>query len=222
MPAKPVGARPGTVCRAENRCALDKLIDRIGILRHVPRDAEICGSQEPATHFYKLRKGLVRSFKVGIEGRRHVDAFYVPGDVFGLETSERHLFSAEAVIDSEIVTVGSAAVTALAGRRSDIAQDLWRLTGGELRRTRHHLLLLNKTAPERLASFLLEMDERLDLENGELRLRMSRRDVADYLGLSIETISRTIGQLEAQSAIALINCRRIVIRNRSSLAKMTA
>jgi CRP/FNR family nitrogen fixation transcriptional regulator len=84
-----------------------------------------------------------------------------------------------------------------------------------------HFLLLVKTAPERVASFLLEMADRIRSDD-EVELPMSRRDMADYLGLTIETVSRTLTQLENQSAIALPTSKRIVLRNRAALQRLTA
>jgi CRP/FNR family nitrogen fixation transcriptional regulator len=89
----------------------------------------------------------------------------------------------------------------------------------ELRLAQNHLFLLIKTAPERVASFLLEMAERIQC-NKEVELPMSRRDIADYLGLTIETVSRTLTQLEKQSAIALLTSRRIILRKRIALRRL--
>jgi CRP/FNR family nitrogen fixation transcriptional regulator len=163
----------------------------------------------------------VRAYKVVIDGRRLVGAFHLPGDVFGLEAGERHLFSTEAVVDAEILVVKRDAVMSLAARDNDVARDLWALTAGELKRTQSHMLLLNKSAPERVASFLLEMADRNEVDD-EIRLAMSRKDVADYLGLTSETISRMLTRLENAAAIALPNCRRIVLRDRLGLKRMVS
>ena len=91
----------------------------------------------------------------------------------------------------------------------------------ELQQTQEHLLLLIKTAPERVATFLLEMAARVR-SSDEVELPMSRRDVADHLGLTIETVSRTLTQLENQSVIALPTAKRIVLRNRAVLKRLIA
>jgi CRP/FNR family nitrogen fixation transcriptional regulator len=95
------------------------------------------------------------------------------------------------------------------------------LTGRELHRVQNHVLLLIKTAPERVASFLLEMAERIPC-SGEVELPMSRRDIADYLGLTIETVSRMLTHLENASAIALPTSKRIVLRNHAVLKQLVA
>jgi CRP/FNR family nitrogen fixation transcriptional regulator len=196
-------------------------IETTGTRRWFGRNAEIYGEQEPADYLYKVVSGTVRAYKVVVDGRRLVGAFYLPGDIFGLEAGERHVFSTEAVVDAEILVVKRDLVMSLAARDNRIVRDLWALTAGELARTQRHMLLLNKSAPERVASFLLEMAERIRSDD-EIQLAMSRQDVADYLGLTSETISRMLTRLETASAIALPNCRRIVLRDRPVLRRMVA
>ena len=94
------------------------------------------------------------------------------------------------------------AVVGLAARDNEVARQLWALTSRELRRVQDHILLLIKTAEERVVSFLLEMAARRPGANA-VELPMSRQDIADYLGLTIETVSRTLSQLEDTAAIEL-------------------
>ena len=102
---------------------------------------------------------------------------------------------------------------ALAARDNEVARELWALTGRELRRVQDHILLLIKTAQERVVGFLLEMADARPAGNA-VELPMSRQDIADYLGLTIETVSRTLTHLENAAAIELPTSRRIVLRNR--------
>ena len=111
------------------------------------------------------------------------------------------------------------AITALAGRDPAIGRELFALTGRELRRVQDRVLLLVKSAQERVASFLLEMAERASAGN-TIELPMSRRDIADYLGLTIETVSRTLTGLESATTIEVPTSRRIVLRNRSALSRL--
>ena len=143
----------------------------------------------------------------------------LPGDVFGFELESEHTLSAEAIVDSRVVLIRRSAIAALAARDGDVARQLWTLTARELRRVQNHMMLLVKTARERVVSFLLEMAERGP--TGEpLTLPMSRQDIADYLGLTIETVSRTLTSLESVAAIALPNSRRIVLRDRAALSRL--
>jgi CRP/FNR family transcriptional regulator, nitrogen fixation regulation protein len=196
-------------------------IEVMGAPMSFARNAEIYGEGEPADYLYKVISGTVRTYKVLSDGRRQIGAFYMPGDVFGFETSDEHTFSAEAISDSKVLVIKRSALVALAERDNDVARQLWALTGRELSRVQDHILLLIKTAQERVAGFLLEMAERASNGNA-LELPMSRQDIADYLGLTIETVSRTLTTLENAAAIELPSSRRIVLRNRSALSRLNA
>ena len=102
-----------------------------------------------------------------------------------------------------------------------MARELWALTARELGRVQNHMLVLVKNAQERIAMFLLEMAARAPGADS-VELPMSRQDIADYLGLTIETVSRTLTQLEHDSSIALTSSRRIVLRNRAALTRLNA
>jgi CRP/FNR family transcriptional regulator, nitrogen fixation regulation protein len=185
------------------------------------RNAEIYGEKEPADYLYRVVSGAVRTYKVLIDGRRQIGAFYLPGDIFGLETGEEHAFSAEAVVDAKVLVLKRSTVVSLAAWDSEVARQLWTVTGRELQRAQNHVLLLIKTAPERVASFLLEMAERIQ-GSDQVELPMSRQDIADYLGLTIETVSRMLTRLENASAIALPSSKRIVLRNQAALKQLNA
>jgi CRP/FNR family nitrogen fixation transcriptional regulator len=185
------------------------------------RNAEIYGEGAPAAYLYKVISGAVRTYRVLADGRRQVQAFYAPGDVFGFELEAEHTHSAEAIVDSRVVLIRRCALTALAARDNDVARQLWTLTARELRRVENHAMLLVKTARERVVSFLLEMAER-GPSGAPLTLPMSRQDIADYLGLTIETVSRTLTGLESVEAIALPNSRRIVLRDRAALSRLSS
>ena len=103
----------------------------------------------------------------------------------------------------------------------EVAREMWALTARELQRVHEHSLVLIKSAGERVAGFLLEMAERVPT-GGAVELTMSRQDIADYLGLTIETVSRTLTQLENTAAIEVPTSRRIVLRNRSALNRLNA
>jgi CRP/FNR family nitrogen fixation transcriptional regulator len=132
---------------------------------------------------------------------------------------DEHTFSAEAICDSKVLVIKRSAVVGLAARDNEVARQLWTLTGRELRRVQDHIVLLIKTAQERVVGFLLEMAARMPAGN-VVELPMSRQDIADYLGLTIETVSRTLTNLENAAAIELPSSRRIVLRNRTALGRL--
>jgi CRP/FNR family transcriptional regulator, nitrogen fixation regulation protein len=185
------------------------------------RNEEIYGEGEPAEYVYKVTKGAVRTYKIFCDGRRQIGGFYLPGDIFGLEIGKEHQFSAEAINDVTVLVVRRSAIVSLAERDCDAARALWSFTGRELNRVQEHLLLLVKSAQQRVASFLLEMSARL-VATDAVELPMSRQDIADYLGLTIETVSRTMTQLASEQAIRLPSARRIVLHNSGALRQLNA
>ena len=152
-------------------------------------------------------------------GRRQVGAFHMPGDIFGFETGDEHTFSDEAITDCKIIVIKRSAVMALAARDNDVARQMWELTARELQRVQKHSLALIKTAEERVAGFLLEMADRV-ASGGTVELPMSRQDIAAYLGLTIETVSRSLKLLEDAAAIEVARRRRILLRNRPALRRL--
>ena len=199
--------------------ALNDLIEMIGASMTFTRNEEIYGENEPADYLYKIISGTVRTYKVLNDGRRQIGTFCLPGDIFGLEMGEEHTFSAEAITDVKVLVVKRSVLMGLAERQTDIARQLWALTGRELSRVQDHILLLIKTAQERVVSFLLEMAARMPVGSA-VELPMSRQDIADYLGLTIETVSRTLTHLENTAAIELPSSRRVVLRNRAALGRL--
>jgi CRP-like cAMP-binding protein len=221
-----VSSKPttGRGVRAEPPVAAHSLtgsIELMGAPMSFVRNAEIYGENEPADYLYKVVSGTVRTYKVLANGRRQIGAFYLAGDIFGLETNNHHAFSAEAITDAKVLVIKRSSVMSLAARDNDVTRQLLTFTGIELQRMQDHIMLLIKTAQERVATFLLEMADRIEM-SGEVELPMSRQDIADYLGLTIETVSRTLTQLENVQAIALPTSRRIVLRNRSALKRLNA
>jgi CRP-like cAMP-binding protein len=200
---------------------LSDAFDLMGAAMPFMRNVEIYGENEPADYLYKVISGTVRTYKVLSDGRRQIGAFYLPGDIFGFETGAEHSFSAEAISNAKVMVIRRSTVSALAARDPAAAQQLLGATMRELARAQNHIMLLIKTAQERVAGFLLEMADRA-VGHNEIDLPMSRQDIADYLGLTIETVSRTLTLLENSAAIALPTSRRIVLRNRAALRQLNS
>ena len=220
--------RTGFTCRATNnlqaspQLSTSLLRDSINVMgATVPysRNTEIFGENEPADYVYKVLAGAVRTYKVFADGRRQIGGFYLPGDVFGLETDDCHTFSAEAINDAKILVVKRTALMALAVRDNEVARELWSMMGQEMRRVQDHILLLIKSAKERVVGFLLEMAERVPGGNN-IELPMTRQDIADYLGLTMETVSRTLTDLQTGASIKLASARRIVLQDRGTLRRI--
>jgi CRP/FNR family transcriptional regulator, nitrogen fixation regulation protein len=218
LPAiRPARAMPSVVPSSHRNSPMEAM----GASMTFARNAEIFGENEPAEYLYKIVSGTVRTYRVLNDGRRQIGSFYLAGDVFGLEVGDVHSFSAEAITDCKVLVIKRSALIALAARDSEVARQLWTMTAGELRSAQNHMMLLIKTAQERVAGFLLEMARRSAAVT-EIELPMSRQDIADYLGLTIETVSRTLTQLENAATIAVPTSRRIVLRNRAALSRLNA
>lgn len=216
-------ARIATNLSGVNRAdgTLDSYLARLGIPMLFARHEEIYDECDRADHLYQVARGTVRTCKLLGDGRRQVGSFYLRGDMFGFDAAGSRMFSAEAISNSTIIAVKRDVLMAHALQEQRLAKALWRSTVQELARTRRHALLLARTAQERLAVFLLEMAER-QCGTGIVDLPMSRQDIADHLGLTIETISRSLTQLEENSLIELSSVRRILLKNASGLRKLYA
>ena len=186
------------------------------------RNQEIQAEGEPALYFYQVVSGAVRTYKLLNDGRRQISSFHLPGDVVELGTAAHYCFSAEAISPSMLRFAKRSAVVELAGRNADLAVEIWRRTAKHLQTAQEHMLLLGrKNADERLASFLLEMADRCRADS-VLELPMSRQDIADYLGLTIETVSRILTHLESCAAIRREGGRRLELHNRAALDALNA
>ncbi len=185
------------------------------------RDEEIYGESEPAEYLYCVRRGAVRTFKLLRDGRRQIDAFHLPGEYFGGAASETHILTAEAVVETKVAIVKRRALENAAMHDAQTACALWRMAADELRNAQEHMLLLGrKSAMERVVAFLLDMDRRLSVA-GVLALPMCRRDIGDYLGLTLETVSRSLSALAEKGALSFSGSRQIVLNNRARLQAMT-
>jgi CRP/FNR family nitrogen fixation transcriptional regulator len=195
-------------------------IELAGFLISYPADAEIYGQEEQAKYFYKVLSGSVRTYEPLKKGERPIVAFYVPGDVLGLETRGKHTLSAEAIEESNLLLIKRSALVTLAERDKDVAAQLWTLTAAELRRAQDHIRLFALPAWKRVAGFLVEMAQRVSA-NDEVELPMRRQDIADYLGVSMETVSRSFTRLERLDAITVRTSRRILLRNYGELVRLS-
>jgi CRP/FNR family transcriptional regulator, nitrogen fixation regulation protein len=191
------------------------LIDRMGVrISYAPKE-RIFHENDPAESVYKVVSGLVCTTKFLIDGRRQISGFYLPGDYFGLECSGEHTLSAEAVTNAKVRIIKKSVLATVANRDA-IERQLLSLTTRELGRLQERALLLIKNAQERVGEFILEMEKRTKVGNA-IQLPMKRQDIADYLGLKIETVSRILTSLESCAAIELETSHRIVVRSRSVL-----
>ena len=184
------------------------------------KGVEIYGEKEPAEYVYQVTSGAVRTYKLLSDGRRQIGAFHLTSDIFGLENSNVHRFTAEAIVDTTLRLVRRRSLESVAERDVQVANNLLSLTANNLQHAEDHMLLLGrKTALERVAAFLLEMDRRLTAADF-IALPMCRRDIADYLGLTLETVSRALSHLHDRGILGFLgpSQRQIMLLDRQRLA----
>src|SRR5712672_2356569 len=186
------------------------------------KGAEIYGEKEPADYVYQVKAGAVRSYKLLSDGRRQIGAFHLASDIFGLEDGSEHRFTAEAIVNTTDRLIKRRSLEMVAESDAMVSRNLLSMTTSNLQHAEDHMLLLGrKTSLERVAAFLIEMDRRLTAA-GVMPLPMSRRDIADYLGLTLETVSRALSRLHGLDIIGFIgsNQRQIVLLDHRHLVSL--
>jgi CRP/FNR family transcriptional regulator, nitrogen fixation regulation protein len=192
-------------------------LEPLGVVRSFQRDQEIYAEGEPANYCYRVITGAVRLVKLLEDGRRQVIEFLLPGDHIGFDLLPEHEFSAEAVTDTTLKSYSRRRVEALAEQNQGVARRLRDQTARDLRRAQSRIVSLGrKSAAERIAGFLVEMAERTRGTGAALNLPMARADIADHLGLTAETVCRTLTRLKQTNTIA-VACGKISISNRLQL-----
>jgi CRP/FNR family transcriptional regulator, nitrogen fixation regulation protein len=208
-----------------------RLLGQLGDLSHTKvsssdfkytKDTEIFGEAEPAEFIYQVLEGAVRSHKLLSDGRRQIGAFHLPGDIFGFENGAFHRFTAEAIVGSTVRVVKRQSLERVAKNDPAMIRGLLHMTTDNLQHVENHLLLLGRqSARERVAAFLLEMNGRLR-SAGSMALPMTRRDIADYLGLTVETVSRAISAYQRKGYLKVAGPlqRDIIVLNPAGLAEL--
>lgn len=188
-----------------------------GTVVHVPEDHEIFTQGDSPDVFFKVVSGTVRICKFLSDGRRQIEAFHVAGDVFGFELGGEYALSAEAVSECTLISYRRRGVEMLAQKDETVTRQLFQYAMRNLARAQGHSLLLGRRgAGEKVAAFLLDMAKQ-SANKRAIHLAMTRQDIADYLGLTIETVSRTLTQFERDGMIAMPNTREIMLRNVEAL-----
>ena len=208
-----------------------RLLGQLGDLSHTKvsssdfkysKGTEIFGQAEPAEYIYQVIEGAARSHKLLFDGRRQIGAFHLPSDIFGLENGEFHRFTAEAIVDTTLRLVKRQNLEREAKNDPAMVLKLLNITTDNLQHVENHLLLLGRqSARERVAAFLLEMNGRLPSAD-VMVLPMTRRDIADYLGLTLETVSRALSAYQRQGYLKVAGPmqRDIIVVNPAGLAEL--
>lgn len=199
------------------------LLEQFGTTVSVLRDHEIHTEGDPATYCYRVVSGAVRTVTLMEDGRRQVGEFLLAGDMFGLDDIGTHDLSAEAVTDTVLRRFPRRMVESLAESQPRLSRRLREMALASLRIAHSRMIALGrKTAVERIASFLLEMDQRMsDRPNTFVELPMNRTDIADHLGLTVETVCRVLTHLKRDGS-ARVSRTGFEVCNRRALNAMAS
>jgi CRP-like cAMP-binding protein len=199
-------------------------LQSIGTVCRFARNQTIFSDGDPANYSFKVLSGAVRLVKLMADGRRHIAGFQLTGDLFGLEWSGEYMLTAEAVSDVTVVRYSRTVLERLSEERSDVRKQLTERLRIDLCAAHQHLIQLGcQSAKERVASFLLFLAERTDASDGEsIAMPMGRQDMADYLGLTIETVCRTLSDLKEARVIAVPNRHEITVLNLEELESIAS
>lgn len=183
---------------------------------------EIFAEGEAVDTIYQVMSGTVRTYRLLGDGRRHVCDFHAPGDLLGLEAVDEHCCSAEGMTDVILHAIPLKTLRRLCAEDPALSQRLLSIATGGMQRSQNHASMLARLgAVERVAAFLVDFARRFDADD-ELDLPMTRQDIADYLGLTIHTVSRTLSQLQDQGLIDARASRRVRLRRQDELLGLCA
>ncbi len=185
----------------------------------------ICSEDEDAEYIYNIRSGSVRISKMLSDGRRQITGFLFAGDFFGLSCKDKYSYTAEAITNVEICRFPRTKIIESFREFPALGERVFDMTRTELDSTHDQMLLLGrKNAKEKLCTFLLTMWEksgRLNEGNGdEVDIPMSRSDIADFLGLTVETISRQFTNLHKLGLIDLDGAHKVFLKDTDALSAL--
>lgn len=200
-------------------------LDGLGSVMVVKRQRTVSEQGAPADNVYKVVSGALRTVRLLPDGRRHVANFLLPGDFFGLAEHDEYTHSVEAVADTTVIRYPRPAIERLLLTSGPASRHLLGLVCGQLSAAQDRLLLLGrKSAIERLATFLLALADRESSNRTRataVDLPMNRGDIADYLGMTVETVSRVLTYLRRRRIIQIENVNRIVFLRRDALEDLS-
>jgi CRP/FNR family nitrogen fixation transcriptional regulator len=199
-------------------------LQSIGTRVRYARGETIFSEGDAATKTYRVLCGAVRLCKHLPDGRRQIVEFVLEGDFFGLMPVTGYAFTAEAVNDAVVVSYPRAQVEGLGEQFASVRRCLFSLLSDQMLGMHAHLVMLGRqTAKERVAAFLHKLVERADAGDGDnIDLPMTRQDIADYLGLTIETVCRELTALKKARILSAPDLHSIVIRNTDALERIAS
>lgn len=217
------GARTQSICAALSSGDLPAMSAIRSDVRFAPGQS-VFFEGDPADSLFSVKLGVVKLFKLLADGRTQITGFLFPGDFVGLALLNKYTYSVEAVTAVELCKFPRVEFEALLLRFPELEHRLLVNASNEIAAAQDQMLLLGrKTAQERLATFLLMMRKRAasPTQANTVILPMSRQDIGDFLGLTIETVSRTVTRLRKSGAIELPDPNRVIIRDEAMLTELS-
>lgn len=189
----------------------------VGAVLHYASGAEVFGAGDAAESIFKVVSGVVRSCSYQNDGRRLIHGFHAGGEVFGFDAGARHSLSAEAVGDCTLIAYRRRRLEKFAATDEGFSLRLLSYALQSLAKAESHSRLLgHRSALGKIAAFLVERAD-CSANRSIIDLAMTRQDIADYLALTIETVSRTFHLLETENLIALQTSRRVHLKDLARL-----
>lgn len=220
-PCQGCEVRDKAVCGILDCAKLEEFRNLGWTLRLAPGQA-LFHEGDPATRVFTLTRGSLKLYKLLADGRRQVTGFLQPGDFLGISVDDEHAFSAEALEEAQLCWFPRPRFDDFVDDHSAMERELYRMAAHELAAAQQQFVLLGrKTATERLASFLLVLSERAGPHCRTVKLPMSRSDIADYLGLTKETVSRVLSALRRDRVIRLESLDTVEILDRDRLEQLS-
>lgn len=223
-PCETCPVRPITICRSLQPEVLADF-RMLGTMQRLQPGQAVFHEGDPARRVFMLTVGSLKIYTLLGDGRRQVTGFMFPGDFLGISIDGEYAFTVEALEKSEIWWFSREGFDRLIERHPAMERELYRMAAHELAAAQQQMVLLGrKTAAERLASLFLDLLGREERVSGrEMRsfdLPMSRIDIADYLGLTKETVSRMLSELRSRALIRLEKQDRVEVLDRPGLVQM--
>ncbi len=199
-----------------------KALEKIGIKRRFGRNQTVFSEGDEAAFSYRVVSGAIRLCKHLADGRRQISDFVLPGDYCGFLHLEEHRFTAEATSDLEVVAYPHRQVEVLGESMPSMRHRLTDFLSRRLMGIQDHLIMLGRqTAKERVVSFLVRLAENAGAKEGDVvELPMNRQDMADYLGLTIETVSRVVTDLKRSRLVEIPSPHQFAITDMRRCRKL--
>jgi len=221
FPCRTCEVRDKAICKSLDDAELRQL-NGISTAVKLEAGGTVFYEGDNSTYLFNVVRGSLRLSKLLPDGRRQVTGFLFPGDFLGLSVGGVYPYTAEALVPTALCRFDRARLTQLLDRFPKLEHQLLSLASNELAQAQEHIMVLGrKTATERIATVLLKLVDRIGKQrNGScaLDLPMTRTDLADYTGLTTETVSRTLSQLKKQGVIATVGVRGLHIPQVTELA----